>query len=61
MATMFVSNPSLNGRGAVTFANGTNGITGVISASNSLVGQTVGDGIGGNITALSNGNYVVSN
>lgn len=47
--------------GAVTFGNGTTGISGVVSATNSLVGGTTGDHLGsGGITALSNGNYIVS-
>ena len=46
--------------GAVTFVSGTSGIGGVVSASNSLVGGTAGDGVGGaGVTALGNGNYVV--
>ena len=46
--------------GAVTFANGLTGITGVVSPSNSLVGTTAGDFISvRGITVLSNGNYVV--
>ena len=65
-----VPSPTWNGnRGAVTWANGTTGITGTISAANSLIGMHPGDFVGlavgdfGNqvgITALSNGNYVVS-
>jgi len=50
-----------NDRGAVTWGNGTTGITGVVSSANSLVGSRVGDGVGnGRVTALSNGNYVAS-
>jgi len=51
--------------GAATWADGDTGITGGISAANSLVGATSGDGTGGDrngglgITPLSNGNYVV--
>src|SRR6202008_2651773 len=46
--------------GAVTFGNGTTGITGLVSSSNSLVGSATNDNIGsGDITLLSNGNYVV--
>jgi hypothetical protein len=46
--------------GAVTWGNGSSGISGVVSSSNSLVGSTVSDGVGGNgVTALTNGNYVV--
>jgi hypothetical protein len=46
--------------GAVTFGSGTGGTTGLISLANSLVGSTPGDMVGGDVTALSNGNYVVS-
>jgi hypothetical protein len=53
------------GTGAVTFGNGTTGITGAVSAANSLVGSTQGDSVGfsggfPSVTALANGNYVVS-
>jgi hypothetical protein len=49
-----------NGLGAVTWGDGTTGVTGTISAANSLVGSQSGDAVGyGGITALSNGNYVV--
>lgn len=47
--------------GAVTFGSGLTGITGPVSASNSLVGSSSSDGVGGyGITALTNGNYVVN-
>ena len=66
-----------NGIGAATWMNGATGrladgsFGGVVSASNSLVGNAVGDTVGGDyfcdcsdptggITALSNGNYVVN-
>jgi len=68
-----VSSPNWqNGVGAVTWSNGTtgqtiNGAFEAVSAGNSLVGSTSGDYVGygnGNpgsgVTALSNGNYVVS-
>ena len=46
--------------GAVTWGNGTTGISGVVSSSNSLVGSTSNDGVGNiGVTALTNGNYVV--
>ena len=46
--------------GAATWADGTTGITGQISASNSLVGTTTGDQVGGYAAFdLLNGNYVV--
>ena len=68
-----VSSPNWNNsRGAVTFGNGVTGVSGTISASNSLVGSNAGDNVGGivneygnfttlidGVTALSNGNYVV--
>jgi hypothetical protein len=52
------------GAGAVTFGDGTMGITGEIDASNSLVGtlnsQSDADLVGyGGVAALTNGNYVV--
>jgi hypothetical protein len=51
--------------GAVTFGSGTSGIKGVVSTANSLVGGSAGDGVGEalgvpGVTALTNGNYVVS-
>jgi hypothetical protein len=47
--------------GAVTWGSGTAGTSGAVSASNSLVGSTSSDRVGsGGVTALSNGNYVVS-
>ncbi len=47
--------------GAVTWGNGSTGTSGVVSAANSLVGSRPGDRVGyEGITALSNGNYVVS-
>jgi hypothetical protein len=45
--------------GAVTWGNGSSGISGVVSASNSLVGSRTNDAVGRGVTALSNGNYVV--
>ena len=46
--------------GAVTWGNGTSGVFGVVSSSNSLVGSSASDNIGGTgVTALTNGNYVV--
>ena len=47
--------------GAVTWGSRTAGVSGTISASNSVVGSTASDQVGsGGVTALSNGNYVVS-
>ncbi len=47
--------------GAVTWGNGSTGIDGAVSTSNSLVGSTNKDDVGsGGVTALANGNYIVS-
>jgi hypothetical protein len=47
--------------GAVTWGNGTTGVSGVASAANSLVGSTPLDQVSlAGVTALANGNYVVS-
>jgi hypothetical protein len=54
-------NGAITDAGAVTWGNGSTGITGVVSSSNSLVGSTANDYVGGgNIVALTNGNYVVA-
>ena len=42
-----VESPYWNGnRGAATWGNGSTGISGTISAANSLVGSNPGDGVG---------------
>ena len=47
--------------GAVSWGNGVSGLSGVVSAANSLVGATAGDTLGsGGVTALTNGHYVVA-
>ena len=46
--------------GAATWGSGTTGVTGAVSAANSLVGSTASDRVGIGVTALSNGNYVVA-
>jgi hypothetical protein len=46
--------------GAVTWGSSTSGVSGVVSAANSLVGSTLSDKVGSNgVTALTHGNYVV--
>jgi hypothetical protein len=63
-----VSSPNWDGAavdvGAVTWGNGSTAgprTVGAVSATNSLIGSTAGDGVGLNyLTPLSNGNYVVS-
>ena len=45
----------------MTWGSGTAGVSGAVSAANSLVGTAAGDrGRHGGVTALSNGNYVVA-
>lgn len=47
--------------GASTWVNGSTGLTGAVSAANSLVGSAMNDLVGiSGVTALSNGNYVVA-
>jgi hypothetical protein len=56
-----VSTTSWNGnRGAVTWGSGTAGVSGAVSESNSLIGSNANDRVGIYVTALTNGNYVVS-
>ena len=46
--------------GAVTWVNGTTGLNASVGSGNSLIGAFLGDEIGfGDVTLLSNGNYVV--
>ncbi|HCO27014.1 MAG: hypothetical protein CME31_22130 [Gimesia sp.] len=55
------SNGSFFSVGAVTFGDGITGVSGVVSAANSLVGSTGSDNVGlYGVTALANGNYVVN-
>jgi Repeat of unknown function (DUF5650)/Secretion system C-terminal sorting domain len=61
VASVSWDNGTITDAGAATWVNGTTGMSGVISSSNSLVGSTAGDSTGYlNTTALTNGNYVVS-
>ncbi|MCX6116815.1 MAG: Ig-like domain-containing protein [Proteobacteria bacterium] len=46
--------------GAATWGSGTSGISGFVSTTNSLVGSTASDQVGSQVTALTNGNYVVA-
>lgn len=53
-------NGSLADAGAATWGSGAGGLSGLLSAANSLLGGSAGDQIGsGGATALSNGSYVV--
>jgi filamentous hemagglutinin family protein len=54
------NNVSVTAAGAVTWGSGTSGVSGVVSAANSLVGSTASDQVGsGGITQLASGNYLV--
>ncbi|MEM1325600.1 MAG: T9SS type A sorting domain-containing protein [Bacteroidota bacterium] len=56
------NNGAITNAGALTWASGSNGISGVVRDQNSLVGSTAADFLGGDgVTALPNGNYVVRN
>jgi hypothetical protein len=47
-------------RGSVTWGSGTSGVSGAVSAANSLVGSTFNDQVGsGGVITLNNSNYVV--
>ncbi len=47
--------------GAVTWGDGRTGISGAVSSTNSLIGMTAGDAVGGgSVVGLSNGNYVIA-
>lgn len=53
------------GVGAVTWGNGTTGITGTVSVTNSLIGSTLNDNVGsgialGALMTLPSGNYVIA-
>ena len=48
-----------NRYGAFTWCSGSGSTVGVVSASNSIVGSNYSDYVGGSITALTNGAYVV--
>ena len=55
------SNGAIEQVGAVTWANGTTGLTGPVTTTNSLHGTQPADLVGySGVTALTNGNYVVS-
>src|SRR3982751_6994820 len=53
-----ILSPHWNGVGAVTWADGDFGVSGNVSAANSLVGATPGDWVGYTVLVLPNGNYV---
>lgn len=54
-------NVGIEDAGAVTWGNGTSGVSGVVSSANSLTGNKADDLLGNNnVIPMSNGNYVVS-
>ncbi len=56
-----ILSPNWNsGTGAITWADSTNGITGVISSSNSLVGAMPNDRVGNSSISAGGGNYYVA-
>ncbi len=64
ISSPFWTNGAAASAGAVTWGSGTAGVSGAVSAENSLVGSTANDDVGGGsgdgVTALTNGNYVVT-
>ncbi len=54
------SNAGVAGVGAVTWIDGTTGVNGSVSATNSLIGSALNDGTLATLTTLTNGNYVVN-
>ncbi|MDH4474974.1 MAG: hypothetical protein QE274_00745 [Verrucomicrobiaceae bacterium] len=54
------TSPAAANAGAVTWGNGSTGISGPVTAANSLVGSSANDQVGNfDVTTLTNGNYVV--
>ncbi len=62
MHTNAWNNGTVTRAGSVTLCNGTTGLIGAVSSSNSLVGTTANDQVGSgySVTALNNGNYVAA-
>jgi filamentous hemagglutinin family protein len=60
ISSPFWANGATTGTGAATWASGTTGVSGVVSATNSLVGTTTDDTVGTILLPLTNGNYLVS-
>ena len=46
--------------GAATWASGVSGIVGYVTPANSIIGNTPGDEVGDYVTAMADGNYVIS-
>lgn len=60
VASSFWNNGNAQRAGAVTWVDGVNGLDGVVSPANSLVGSSTDDQVGDDIVVLANGNYVVA-
>ena len=61
VSSPYWSNGPLQSVGAATWGSGSNGVSGVVSSMNSLVGSNWNDNVASaGVTALTNGNYVVS-
>ncbi len=61
VSSTYWDNGAIANAGAATWGDGASGVSGAVSDLNSLVGSTAEDWVGdGGVTALSNGNYVVS-
>jgi trimeric autotransporter adhesin len=59
-ASGYWDNAALGDVGAATWGSGTAGVTGAVSAANSVIGSVSGTSVAfGGVTALTNGNYVV--
>ena len=59
VASPYWDNGALTDVGAVTWFNGTTGLSGFVTAANSLTGSTASDRVGLRINTLANGNYLV--
>jgi filamentous hemagglutinin family protein len=61
VASPLWSNGSVTAAGAATWGSGASGVVGTVSSTNSLVGSQASDEVSlGGVTALTNGNYVIS-
>jgi len=61
VCSRYWDNGMITNAGAVTWGDGSTGVGGVVSQANSLVGGTAVDQVGNHgVTALTNGNYVIS-
>lgn len=61
MNTFNWDNGGVSNVGASTWGNGTTGITGPVSAANSIIGSSTNDRVGVAMTVLANGHYVLIN